>query len=105
MMAKKELDKLSQEMIQCEADGFGVSYGKWKAVQSPYIPPEKEMRVCLFCGKLFEPKTPKQKYCDTVCSVANQDKKTRETSYIHKRNKKAKKVGVTDGERTRQAVS
>ena len=103
-MAKKELDKLSQEMIQCEADGFGVSYGKWKAVQPPYIPPEKEMRVCLFCGKLFEPKTPKQKYCDTVCSVANQDKKTRETSYIHKRNKKAKQVGVTDGERTRQAV-
>lgn len=100
-MAKKELDKLSQEMIQCEADGFGVRYGKWKAVQPPYIPPTKEMRVCLFCGKLFEPKTPKQKYCDTVCSCANQVKKTNERSsrcYQEKKKAKLALVGVTDGQ-------
>lgn len=100
-MAKKVLDKLSQEMIQCEKDGFGVSYGKWKAVQPPYVPPEKEMRVCLFCGKLFEPKSPKQKYCDTVCSCANQAKKTNERSYrCYQEKKKAKLalVGVTDGQ-------
>ena len=92
-MAKRKLDKLSQEMLQCEADGFGVSYGKWKAKQPVYVEPEKEMRVCAFCGKPFIPKTPKQKYCDKVCSYSVLEKRNNEA--YHKKN--AMRVEVTDG--------
>lgn len=101
-MAKKELDKLSQEMLQCEADGFGVHYGRWKAVQPIYVPPEKEMRVCLFCGKPFEPKTPKQKYCSKVCSYSVLEKRSNEA---YQKKKAMRELGVNDGKRTRQAVS
>lgn len=92
-MAKKQLDKLSREMLQCEADGFGVSYGKWKAKQPVYVEPEKEMRVCAFCGKPFIPKTPKQKYCDKVCSYSVLEKRNNEA--YHKKN--AMRMGVSDG--------
>lgn len=51
------------------------------------------MRVCAFCGKLFVPKTPKQKYCDKVCSYSVLEKRNNEA--YHKKN--AMRMGVTDG--------
>ena len=82
MARKKKLDKLSLDMIQCEKDGFGVHYGKWKATQEPVnIAKEEEipegLYKCQQCGKVFKPtiKRP-QKFCDYVC---------REKSYFPKR--------------------
>ena len=91
-MAKKKLDNIDLEMIQCEKDGYGVHYGWWKAKQPIYVPPAKEMRVCKFCGKLFEPQTIRQKYCDSVCSCAHNELRAIESaakSYQKKKQKKA----------------
>ena len=68
-MARKELDKLSLDMIQCEKDGYGVHYGRWKAMQQPVkvvseIP--DGWKRCPQCGKPFKPRCGK-KYCDEVC--------------------------------------
>ena len=93
MAKKKELDNIELAMIQCEKDGYGVHYGWWKAVQPPYVPPTKEMRVCLFCGKLFEPKTENQKFCDSVCSVGYAEKNNRE--YANKRYQDKKNAQST----------
>ena len=38
---KKELDKLSLDMIECEKAGFGVHYGAWKAAQEEKARKEK----------------------------------------------------------------
>ena len=80
-MAKKELDKLSQDMIQCEKDGFGVHYGKWKATQKQEEFNKElsdEWRVCAWCGKRFKPKTKKKKlYCDAVCQEEAQKERDR----------------------------
>ena len=70
-MAKKELDKLSLEMIQCERDGFGVSYGRWKATQKPVkIEPvgiSENTPKCPECGAyIFHPRH-NQIYCCFDC--------------------------------------
>ena len=67
---KKELDKLSQDMIECEKAGFGCHYGRWKATQAPIkkIPaviPEG-WKPCEFCGKPFKPKQG-QRFCEIGC--------------------------------------
>ena len=70
-MAKKQLDKLSLDMIQCEKDGYGVWYGRWKATQPIKKPEPPELpdgwKVCLHCGKHFKPKVKQQKYCEVYC--------------------------------------
>ena len=73
-MAKKELDKLSQEMLQCEADGFGFHYGAWKATQEPGKPPQpkidKNISYCLNCGRIIILKSRREvKYCDAYCGM------------------------------------
>ena len=79
MMAKKQLDKLTLDMIQCEKDGYGVHYGRWKATQ-PIVKPVLDglpegWKVCPHCGKEFKPKLPQQKYCDaSCCNEANNEK-------------------------------
>lgn len=71
MAKKKELDKLSQEMIQCEKDGFGVNYGRWKATQTQvntyqkFIP--ESTITCPECGAyIFHPRH-NQVYCCFDC--------------------------------------
>jgi hypothetical protein len=71
-MAKKQLDKLSLDMLQCEKDGFGVHYGKWKAMQKPTKIEPKGIpdgwRVCVWCGKAYKPKTKRATlYCEVYC--------------------------------------
>ena len=80
-MAKKELDKLSRDMIECEKAGFGVHYGRWKATQKPVkkIPvliPEG-WKPCEFCGKPFK-RNHAQRFCDLYCrNMAYKEKETR----------------------------
>ena len=73
----RELDKLSLDMIQCEKDGFGVHYGKWKALQAEGKVEKKTpegWRVCEYCGKEFKPShATVQKYCEYGCQRAAAD--------------------------------
>ena len=82
---KKELDKLSRDMIQCEKDGFGVHYGAWKATQerqTEFKRKEYEPRfgwgICGYCGNRFPKEHGKQLYCDSVCQRSKQIEKDRE---------------------------
>lgn len=82
MARKKQLDKLSLDMIQCKKDGYGVHYGKWKAAQKPVeIEPDETpdgWRVCAHCGKPFKPKTKRiQLYCEAYCQMEAQRERYR----------------------------
>ena len=82
MARKKQLDKLSLDMIQCKKDGYGVHYGKWKANQKPVeIEPDDTpdgWRVCAHCGKPFKPKTKRiQLYCEAYCQMEAQRERYR----------------------------
>lgn len=74
-MAKKEMDKLSLDMIECEKAGYGVHYGAWKAAQTnqtaPVVVEQKIPEgwlVCEYCGKAFKPKTKRpQRFCEVEC--------------------------------------
>jgi hypothetical protein len=84
MARKKQLDKLSLDMIECEKAGFGVSYGRWKATQKPveYVKDDsipEGWLVCRHCGKPFKPNSNrKQYYCEAVCQVTAQYKKMKQ---------------------------
>lgn len=77
MARKKKLDKLSLDMIQCEKDGFGVNYGRWKATQEPVkiekveIPKGSNIcsfsKICPCCGKEFETVNKRKKFCSKDC--------------------------------------
>ena len=86
MAKKKETDKLLLDMIQCEKDGFGVHYGRWKAMQNPVkVVKEEEIPEgwcrCQHCGRIFKPtiKRP-QKFCDYVCRREAYAEKGKEVS-------------------------
>ena len=97
-MAKKEFDKLSQEMIQCEKDGYGCHYGAWKATQPKVIPklddviPEGWKR-CEWCKKPFKPNVKYQKYCEAGCGLlagnARYKKQRLECTRAYRARKKA----------------
>lgn len=84
MAKKKQLDKLSLDMIECENAGFGVSYGRWKAAQKPvkYVPEDviqEGWLVCRHCGKPFKPNSNrKQYYCELVCQAKAQQLKIKQ---------------------------
>ena len=87
-MDKKQLDNLSRDMIQCEKDGYGPWYGRWKAAQ-PRVKPEpvevlpEGWKVCPYCGKPFKPKHKQQKYCEAVCSYKAQKERYREKKSVY----------------------
>lgn len=83
MAKKKQLDKLSLDMIQCKRDGFGVHYGAWKATQVPVKTEEPPLpddwRICAWCGKPFKLKTKRNKiYCECFCQIEAQRERDRE---------------------------
>lgn len=87
-MAKKQLDKLSLDMIECAKAGFGVHYGRWKATQIPKkIEPlgiPEGWLVCAQCGTPFKPKTKrKQYYCEAQCQAAAQKLRDKEKRKIY----------------------
>ena len=95
---KKDLDKLSLDMIQCEKDGYGCHYGAWKAAQErPVVVKKKDeipegWLVCKQCGKLFKPKTKrKQFYCEIACQREAQLEKDREKRKEYHRSYMEKK--------------
>lgn len=85
MAKKKELDKLSLDMIECEKAGYGCHYGAWKAAQENPVKVEKKQEipegwlVCQHCGKAFKPKTKKlQKFCEPYCQKESQRERDRQ---------------------------
>lgn len=84
---KKEPDKLSQDAAAARA--AGMSYGKWKALQSD---PVREKNgtlegwlVCQYCGKPFKPKTKRpQIYCEIYCQREAQKERDRQRVAISK---------------------
>ena len=72
MAKKKQLDKLSLDMIECEKAGFGCHYGAWKATQEPVkpvpLPTDKYEFKCINCGQTFFQKSRRpRKYCNEDC--------------------------------------
>lgn len=83
MAKKKELDKLSLDMIQCKADGFGCNYGRWKSLQETPELSERKLpdgwSICPQCGKSFKlPNKGRKIYCEIYCQKQAQDDKRRE---------------------------
>lgn len=79
----KELDNLSKDMIQCEKDGYGVHYGRWKAAQNPVKiekpPLPSDWRVCAWCGTPFKLKTNRKRlYCEISCQRTAQNEKDKQ---------------------------
>jgi hypothetical protein len=103
MAKKKELDKLSLDMIQCEKDGFGCHYGRWKALQDkPVVVEKKEKEVipdgwkaCKNCGKLFKIGSygKNRVYCDVTCQrqAASKRKKSKYNTREYNRRYMEKK--------------
>ena len=66
---------MSQEENNLVRDAFlakeaGMTYGKWKAMQTHKVvekKPEPGMSICPECGKAFKKKSPKQIYCEQYC--------------------------------------
>ena len=64
---KKEPDRLSIESAMATA--AGMTYGKWKALQTPQKITRKipdGWRLCEFCGKPFK-KNGAQRFCEIGC--------------------------------------
>lgn len=102
MAKKKELDKLSLDMIQCKKDGFGCHYGAWKALQDkPVEVIEKKVeipegwRVCKNCGNLFKLGSygKNRVYCDVTCQrqAASKNKKSKYNTREYNRRYMEKK--------------
>ena len=96
MAKQKELDKLSLDMIQCEKDGYGVQYGRWKAAQDhPVIierPEEvaetytgqQKRPICSWCGGEISSKIKSRKYCGPECAGKAQAQQ-RHLAYMRKK--------------------
>lgn len=93
MAKKKDLSPLDLDLIQCEKDGFGCHYGKWKATQ------EQKLRIipagvqfCQHCGKPFVRRFNKaQKFCDAHCrDEAYKEKAQKYQKAYYQRCKEAK---------------
>ena len=79
MAKKKDLSPLDLDLIQCEKDGFGCHYGKWKPWHDAQKleqekPPNKTdpdvivKRICDNCGVEFVRHDKRQrKYCCDAC--------------------------------------
>ena len=76
MAKKKDLSQLDLDLIQCEKDGFGCHYGKWKATQEmkkaeAEAPKIIVVRICENCGEKFVRNDHRPcKYCCDECRVA-----------------------------------
>lgn len=97
MAKKKQLDKISLIMIECEKAGFGVQYGRFMATQPPAkIEPEEKpdgWRVCAHCGKPFKPKTKRiQLYCEAYCQIEAQRERYREKHAQYQREWRERKA-------------
>lgn len=87
MAKKKDLSPLDLDLIQCEKDGFGCHYGKWKATQQAKKAEAKEpkliiKRICENCGIEFVRNDNRPcKYCCDECRVAANHKVIQERKH------------------------
>lgn len=94
MAKERKLDNIDLDMIQCEKDGYGVHYGRWKATQ-PIKKPDpvgipEDWKVCPHCGKAFKPKMKQQKYCEAVCCYEAQREREKEKRAAYIREYRAR---------------
>ena len=94
-MAKRKMDKLSLDMIECKKAGFGCHYGAWKATQDNPVIVKSEIpegwQVCQYCGKAFKPNVKRiQKYCEVGCQ--------KKAQFERYRREKLKKRGADIGQ-------
>ena len=99
-MAKNNLSNLDRDMIQCEKDGYGCHYGRWKATQEqkPTIkkPIPENALICKHCGKPFIPnKIRTQKFCDMECQ--REAYKLKHNKYMVEWRKRKLETGCNDG--------
>ena len=88
---------LDLDLIQCEKDGFGCHYGKWKATKEPKQPIYENTKICKYCGKPFIPhKQKNQLYCDINCQ-REMYKEKRIQCMQELRKKRKMEVGGNDG--------
>lgn len=93
------MNNLDRDLIQCEKDGFGCSYGKWKAKQenTNYVPIPENTKRCKYCGKKFTPrKQINQIYCDITCQREMYKEKRRQCMQ-ELRKKRKMEIGGNDG--------
>ena len=79
MARKKELDQLTRDVL--EAEKAGMTYGKWKAMQShrkpePKTNPESDRR-CKVCGKAIPLGSRRSTFCSDECKMQWDYKKNR----------------------------
>ena len=96
MARKKQLDNLSLDMIQCKKDGYGVHYGRWKALQ-PVVEVEKAIpdnfRSCEYCGQWYKPTSKRaQKYCGAYCQILAQRARDRDKLAKYQREWRERKA-------------
>lgn len=87
MARKKKPDKLAQDAAAARA--AGMSYGKWKALQSEPVKEKKGIPegwlVCKYCGKPFKPKVKRnQIYCEAYCQAEAQKERDRQRAAARK---------------------
>lgn len=100
-MDEPNIPNLDRDLIQCEKDGFGCSYGKWKSTQEHIQPIPKNTKKCKYCGKPFVPRKQKnQVYCDINCQREMYKEKRRQCMQELRRKQKIE-VGGNDGEHTK----
>ena len=98
------MDKLSMDMIECKKAGFGVHYGKWKAMQEKTEDMPKNLpegwKICEWCGKWYKPKQQKcnQKYCEPFCQQQAQSARRHEKTAMYMREYREKMKGKKDGD-------
>ena len=77
----------------------GMSYGKWMAMQQPVPIKKKELeetKVCPHCGKQFNPRSKRQKYCDSTCSQRFYYENNKEELARRIRESRKRKEAVTN---------
>lgn len=85
----KEPDNLAQDAAAARA--AGMSYGKWKGLQTPAKIEKKEIpegwKRCAYCGKPFKPKSKQnQKYCESYCGQRARAERDRQKARSHHRD-------------------
>lgn len=92
-MAKKKPDKLAQEVNMALA--AGMSYGKWKALQTPTVieepkPVVRRMKKCALCGAEFPVYDNRPRsYCGEQCRQVINDRRKYEWRKAHGKSKTA----------------
>ena len=101
-MARRYIGPDQLALDAAEALKAGMSYGRWKAMQSNPVQVEQESpegwKECVLCGKLFKPSKGNQKYCEFNCQRIAREARRREKHNEYNRKWRAKqKEGAVDG--------